>query len=166
METLILVIVLSTITVLGKRIFPSSKPISLPESVVVDAEQFGAVERVAEPEKEPEKEPDATTPDPSAGSSTAESQPESSGTDTGGTDAPLDQADEPMLTGDLMDDLVMAIGSLPAEEFTAAGKPMVEALEAIVKQDITADQRDKAWALFKEQENANTPTDTADESDD
>jgi len=150
METLILVIVLSTIMFNGKRIFPGTKDVRLPEDVVRDLEKYNAVERVQETETDIKNE------SPSGQLGAVDSQPdsssaksdglESSGTDAGGTDAST-FAD--MLTGDLMDDLVHAIKLLEEDDYTATGKPKVESLEARIQQAITSADRDKAWELFK-----------------
>jgi len=57
---------------------------------------------------------------------------------------------------DIIDEIVQAIGMLDPEsedDWTKAGLPDVRALETSIGKEITAAQRDEAWALFEATEN-------------
>lgn len=48
-----------------------------------------------------------------------------------------------------IEDIVEAISGLdPAKDYGKNGKPNVEAIEALLGADITAQQRDQAWEIF------------------
>jgi len=53
-----------------------------------------------------------------------------------------------------------AIKTLNPEDFTGGGKPKVEALEAALGFDISAQERDDAWQTYRE---ANAPEDSTDQ---
>ena len=49
-----------------------------------------------------------------------------------------------------IEDIVEAISGLdPAKDYGKNGKPNVEAIEALLGADITAQQRDQAWEIFQ-----------------
>lgn len=51
-----------------------------------------------------------------------------------------------------LDDIIEAIDQLnPETDFVKSGKPKVEAIEAVLGQNISADTRDKAWELYQKE---------------
>ncbi len=51
-----------------------------------------------------------------------------------------------------IDDVIEAIEILnPETDFAKNGKPKVEAIEAVLGQNISADTRDKAWELYQKE---------------
>ena len=54
-------------------------------------------------------------------------------------------------TAPTIEDIVEAISGLdPAKDYGKNGKPNVEAIEALLGADITAQQRDQAWEIFRQ----------------
>jgi len=59
-----------------------------------------------------------------------------------------------------LDDILESIDRLnPETDFTGNGKPKVEAMEAVLGRDISADARDRAWALYQKEFEADDGTD-------
>ena len=55
-----------------------------------------------------------------------------------------------------LDDIIEAIDQLnPETDFAQSGKPKVEAIEAVLGQNINADTRDKAWELYQKEVDTN-----------
>lgn len=55
-----------------------------------------------------------------------------------------------------LDDIIEAIDQLnPETDFAKSGKPKVEAIEAVLGQNINADTRDKAWELYQKEVDTN-----------
>ena len=55
-----------------------------------------------------------------------------------------------------LDDIIEAIDQLnPETDFAKSGKPKVEAIEAVLDQNINADTRDKAWELYQKEVDTN-----------
>lgn len=55
-----------------------------------------------------------------------------------------------------LDDIIEAIDQLnPETDFAKSGKPRVEAIEAVLGQNISADTRDKAWELYQKEVDTN-----------
>jgi uncharacterized protein YifE (UPF0438 family) len=52
-------------------------------------------------------------------------------------------------TAELIDAIVDAIADLDSESFGKDGKPNVKAIEAVLGRDITAADRDQAWATYQ-----------------
>ena len=51
-----------------------------------------------------------------------------------------------------LDDIIEAIDQLnPETNFAKSGKPKVEAIEAVLGQNISAETRDKAWVLYQKE---------------
>lgn len=51
-----------------------------------------------------------------------------------------------------LDDIIEAIDQLnPETDFAKSGKPKVEAIEAVLGQNIDAEARDKAWELYQKE---------------
>ncbi len=50
---------------------------------------------------------------------------------------------------DLQDAIMDAIADLEPDSFGKDGKPAVKAIEAVLGQDITATDRDRAWAAYQ-----------------
>mgnify|MGYP000628011926 CR=1 FL=1 len=130
---MVMAMVLSTIRFDGRPIKPGTDDeavvLEMPQDVFDELEAIGAVAEVVEIEGV-----DDTL---DGGSET-----DNNGTDTGGTDAPL-----------TLDEIVTAIGQLGDEDFTQSGAPEVKALEAVLGVQITAVQRDNAWATYQEHAN-------------
>lgn len=52
--------------------------------------------------------------------------------------------------GPTIDDIIASIDTLDSEQdFGKSGKPNVDALEAVLDANITAEQRDKAWEIYQ-----------------
>ncbi len=55
-----------------------------------------------------------------------------------------------------LDDIIEAIDQLnPETDFAKNGKPKVEAIEAVLGQNIDAEARDKAWELYQKEVDTN-----------
>lgn len=153
---LITAMVLSTILLDGRRVFPGDED----EAVIVelkpqDFEELSALGCVVEVDEIVEVDNDDLPDDQKTAAEAALKNPQAggdekedkSGTDTGGKDAPTSPP--------TIDDIVAAIGSLTKEQFTQSGSPEVKALEAALKAEITAAQRDLAWTKYQaEKENS------------
>lgn len=130
---MVMAMVLSTIRFDGRPIKPGTDDeavvLEMPQDVFDELEVIGAVAEVVEIEGVDDTQ--------DGGSET-----DNNGTDTGGTDAPL-----------TLDEIVTAIGQLGDKDFTQSGAPEVKALEAVLDVQITAVQRDNAWATYQEHAN-------------
>ena len=59
---------------------------------------------------------------------------------------------QPQQSEPAIDDVIEAIEILnPETDFAKNGKPKVEAIEAVLGQNISADSRDKAWELYQKE---------------
>lgn len=141
-QAMISVLVLSTILLNGKRIFPSEKLVGIPAERVDELLALGAIALPADGDEGADGVGDGSQ-------------------DGGGTDADgMDAADKDV---PLIDRLVAAIPDLTDEDYTGSGKPEVAALERLAGVDVTAADRDAAWSAYQE---ANATSDTSEEEKD
>lgn len=58
-----------------------------------------------------------------------------------------------------IEDIIEVIGMLsPDKDFTKSGVPKVEAIEAILEQNISSEDRDRAWDIYRQEGEAENVT--------